>query len=229
MKQLNDIVLLTIITMLSFKMEAQLGIGTHNPTEELDVVGNVKIRDLISQATLPVSILSDGTLATVATNEASLGVQFIGFLVNDIPLADGEIYDIVLSSRFNPIGEFIESTNRFVPNSTGLYKVLIDFDIAEYSSTTIDVNITIGLWDFTDNVWETRGMIRHQNNNGTTIPREASYTQADFVTFTQGNSYGFRIMAEYGNSVSHNAILSVENAGTTGSSQATTISIRRVQ
>ena len=234
---------LFIMVTLPFQMQGQLSIGTNAPTRDLDVVDTVRVRGLRDESsTLAVSALSDGTLTTVAIDVNAAGVRFIGFLEEDVSLAptDGSgdfthSVGIDFSAVFNPSNEYNESTNRFVPNSTGLYKVFLDLDITGYTQTNSDVLIIAGLRDLTDDpgAWVTRGIFRHrQTNVGFAEARQGSYTRAGYVTLTQGRSYGFRVVAVYapGSAVNtRTATLARENGGFTGSSQATTAGIERIQ
>ena len=235
---------LFIMVTLPFQMQGQLGIGTNAPTRDLDVVDTVRVRGLGDESsTLGVSALSDGTLTTVARDVNAAGVRFIGFLEADASLAptdgagdDAHSVQLDLSAQFNPSNEYNESTNRFVPNSTGLYKVFLDFDITGYTQINSDVLIIAGLRDFAadgTSTWVTRGIFRHQNVNiGFQNPRQNSYTRAGYVTLTQGRSYGFVVISNFDRSSAVNtrtATLSRENGGFTGSSQATTAGIERIQ
>ena len=82
--------LIVFILIQSNLLFSQVGIGTTNPTEEIDINGNARIRGLSNTTgkTVAVSATPDGTLVTSNTSSSTLGIRFVGFLNNDILLDD---------------------------------------------------------------------------------------------------------------------------------------------
>ncbi|WP_130736840.1 hypothetical protein [Flavobacterium sp. J27] len=213
---------------------SQVGIGTTNPTKELDVNGNVRIRGLsnTSGTTTPVSVTEDGTLVTGFNNVTAPGIKFVGFLSNDLSLnLDYNFKDIILSNELiDVLNEYNTTTGRYSPSIDGYYKISMDFDIGDYSNNSKDVDILIGLWDFTSNHWVLRRTFKHRDNNNTGMGsgRNESYGITNYLQLMQGHSYGFRIFTDYDNNVTRDAKLKSSNSGSTGSSLSTNFSIEKV-
>ena len=212
---------------------SQVGIGTVNPTEELDVEGDLRVRNLSNEdnQTASVSALPDGTLATVYSNPAVSGTRLIAFLTSDIDLLNSGFFDIEPQLKLvDVLSEYNTTTGRYVPISDGLYRIGMDFDIGGYIDETEDIDILIGLWNYTNNEWVIRRTFKHRTINHSLIPleRSQSYGITNYIEMAAGNSYGFRIVPTYGSGVSPTAKLKYLNSGTTGSSMSTQFSIEKV-
>lgn len=224
----------TLFVIFPIFMFSQVGIGTTAPTKELDVNGDVRIRGLsnTSGTTTTVSVLPDGTLVTGFNNATAPGVKFVGFLSSDIALnTDFNFKEIILNNELiDVLNEYNTTTGRYSPVIDGYYKISMDFDIGDYSNSNKDLDILIGLWDFTTNNWVLRRTFKHRdnNNNGLTSGRNESYGIANYLQLHQGHSYGFRIFTDYDNSASRDAKLKFRNSGSTGSSLSTNFSIEKV-
>lgn len=225
---------LFIVFFFSIFLHAQVGIGTTSPTEELDVNGDLRVRGLSngSGMTTPVSVLPDGTLVTTFTSNTAPGTKFVGFLASDIALdTDFGFKDIVLSTELiDVLSEYNNTTGRYSPIVTGYYKISMDFDIGDYSSDTDDLDILIGLWDFTANQWVLRRTFKHRDNNnsGMTAGRNESYGISNYLQLQVGHSYGFRIFSDYASFVTRDAKLKFQNSGSTGTSLSTSFSVEKV-
>lgn len=226
--------LLLLFLVFPFFIFSQVGIGTTNPTEQLDVNGNVRIRGLsnTSGTTTPVSVKPDGTLVTGLNDITAPGIKFVGFLSSDLHLnLDYNFKDIILSNELlDVLNEYNSSTGRYSPTMNGYYKISMDFDIGDYSNSTKDLDILIGLWDFTTNNWVLRRTFKHKDNNnpGLSPGRNESYGITNYLQLMQGHSYGFRIFTDYDNGVTRDARLKANNSGSTGTSLSTNFSIEKV-
>ena len=227
---------------------AQVGIGTDEPTRELDVNGNVRIRGLSSPSgeAAMVSVLPDGTLNTVFSQENAIGTLFIGLLDHDIPL-DKPNYstntppysfeDIIIDNELLDVNdEYNDITGRYVPITNGVYKIVVSFDIGDYQDPDLDVDILIGLWDFTIDQWVLRRTFQHHNsnigwyNNDTPDARNETFNFFNYINLTIGHSYGFRLIASYDDSIIEGfATLRSKNEGGTGASLSTIFSIIKIK
>jgi len=223
--------LLLVCPLLTF---SQVGIGTTNPTQQLDVNGNIRIRGLsnVTGATTPVSVTEDGTLVTGYNNATAPGIKFVGFLSHDLSLnLDYNFKDIILSNELlDLLNEYNTTTGRYSPTIDGYYKVSMDFDIGDYTNNSKDLDILIGLWDFTTNNWVLRRTFKHRDNNNSGMGggRNESYGITNYLQLRQGHSYGFRIFTDYDSNVTRDAKLKASNSGSTGTSLSTNFSIEKV-
>ena len=241
--------LLVFAIIIYLQTNAQVGIGTKNPTRELDIVGNVRIRGLESATGESgiVSILPDGTLSTVSSQERAIGVRFIGFLSKDMPL-DSANYstntppyafeEIIVDDELMDIrDEYNTITGRYVPKVEGVFKVSSSFDIGDYFNEDNDIDILIGLWDFTEDKWVLRRTFQHHNSNinwytsgDDPDSRNETFSFANYIDLKLGHSYGFRIVASYDDSVTNDfASLKSKNDGGTGASLSSIFSIEKVR
>ncbi len=220
-----------LIILAPFFLQAQVGIGTTSPTEELDVNGDVRIRGLSngSGVTSPVSALPDGTLVTASTSNSAPGTKFVGFLDSDINLdINNGFKEIILTNElFDVLNEYDNITGRYSPTIAGYYKTSMDFDIGDYTSTTIDFDFVIGLWDFTTNQWALRRIYKHRSIN-LFVGRIESYGISNYLQLQVGHSYGFRIIPSYDSTVTLDAKVKYQNGGATGISLSTSFSIEKV-
>jgi len=223
-----------LFILLPFFIQAQVGIGTTSPTQELDVNGDIRVRGLSNSSgmTTPVSVLPDGTLVTTYTSNTAPGTKFVGYLASDISLdTDFGFKDIVLSTELiDVLSEYNNTTGRYSPTVTGYYKISMDFDIGDYSSDTEDLDILIGLWNFTTNQWVLRRTFKHKDNNnsGMTAGRNESYGISNYLQLQTGHSYGFRIFTDYTSTATRDAKLKFQNSGSTGTSLSTSFSVEKV-
>lgn len=222
--------------LLAFPMLlfSQVGIGTTTPTTQLDVNGDARVRNLSNSLgqTAPVSALPDGTLVTAFTNTSATGIKFVGNLSSDIALTNTTtFYEIILGSELiDVLNEYDNTTGRYQPKKTGYYKISMDFDIGDYTSTSSDLDILIGLWDFTTGAWVVRRTFKHTSNNNspTYIGRSESYGISNYLQLDATHNYGFRIHPTYTSSATKDAKLKALNSGSTGSSNSTSFSIELV-
>ena len=229
MKKLFVGLLMFIATTTGF---AQVGIGTKLPTQTLDVDGNTRIRGLSNTTSkiLNVSALPDGTLVTQVSDNNAPGVRFVGNLSTDLALTANSFFEIRLQNEIiDLLNEYTPTTGRYVPVASSFYKVSLDFDIGDYTSTTDDVDILIGLWNFTSNSWVLRRTFKHRNINLAGFSgRNESHGISNYVQLIAGNSYGFRIFPTYSASATKNAKLKFNNTGSTGPSISTSFSVEKV-
>lgn len=231
---MNTKKLLLLFLVSPFYIYSQVGIGTTNPTEQLDVNGNIRVRGLSNSSgtTTPVSVKPDGTLVTGLNDITAPGIKFVGFLSTDLHLnLDYNFKDIILSNELiDVLNEYNSSTGRYTPTMNGFYKISMDFDIGDYSSDTNDLDILIGLWDFTTNSWVLRRTFKHRDNNNSGLGngRNESYGITNYLQLMENHSYGFRIFTDYENSVTRDARLKANNSGSTGTSLSTNFSIEKV-
>ena len=234
MKKIRVTFLFALLSVLSF---SQVGINTTSPTEELDVNGDVRIRGLANSNSKTVAVYArpDGTLVNSYSDPSAPGTKFVGFLNSDILLDQDYNYkDITLSNELIDVNsEYNVATGKYIPLFTGYYKISMDFDIGDYSSDDYDLDILIGLWDFTDNNWVLRRTFKHRDNNNATMTsgRNESYGISNYLQLTAGHSYGFRIFSDYDASITgsnRNAKLKFQNSGSTGTSLSTSFSIEKV-
>lgn len=216
---------------------AQVGINTTNPTQELDVNGDIRIRGLMNpnNITTPVYVRPDGTLVNSYSDPSAPGTKFVGFLNSDISLdQDFNFKEIVLSNELIDVNsEYNGTTGRYSPLFTGYYKISMDFDIGDYSNDEYDLDILIGLWDFTTNNWVLRRTFKHRDNNNSTMTpgRNESFGISNYLQLEHGHSYGFRIFSDYDASIvagQRNAKVKYQNSGSTGTSLSTSFSIEKV-
>lgn len=226
-----------VFALFSLVGYSQVGINTTTPTKELDVNGNTRIRGLSNSngRTVPVSAMPDGTLVTGYSDPSAPGTKFVGFLNSDVSLTEDYNYkEIILGNELIDVNnEYNASTGRYIPIVSGYYKISMDFDIGDYTSDSYDLDILIGLWDFTTNNWVLRRTFKHQDNNnsGMTDGRNESYGISNYLQLVVGHSYGFRIFTDYDPSISssgRNAKLKYQNSGSTGTSLSTSFSIEKV-
>lgn len=226
-----------LFVLFPFFLQAQVGIGTTSPTQTLDVNGNTRVRGLSNTAgrTVPVSALPDGTLVTTYSNNTAPGARFVGFLPADLPLDTQQTFkDIILSNELvDVLNEYDATTGRYTPSLTGFYKVSMDFDIGDYDNVTDDLDILVGLWDYTLNQWVLRRTFKHRGNNNPTISgsvaRNESYGISNYLQLDSTHSYGFRINPGYNtNNTTRTARLKAQNYGATGSSLSTSFSIEKM-
>lgn len=231
---MNSKRLLLILVLVPLLVNAQVGINTTSPTKELDVNGDIRIRGLSNEngRTAPVSVLPDGTLVTVLNDNTAPGVKFVGFLSSDISLnTDYNFKEIILQHELVDVSnEYNNSTGRYSPVIDGYYKISMDFDIGDYTNSSNDLDILIGLWDFTANNWVLRRTFKHRDNNNPTLGsgRNESYGITNYLQLLHGHSYGFRIFTDYENNTTRNAKLKSHNSGSTGTSVSTSFSIEKI-
>lgn len=228
---------LYFLMTLSMVSYAQVGIGTTSPTRELDVNGDVRVRNLsnVQGRTVPVSALPDGTLVTTFSSNTAPGARFVGFLSSDIPLDLQQGFkEIILSNELvDVLSEYNSTTGRYTPSLTGFYKVSMDFDIGDYDSVTDDLDILIGLWDYTANQWVLRRTFKHRGNNNPgitgSVARNESYGISNYLQLDSTHSYGFRIFSGYfTTNTTRTARLKAQNYGSTGTSASTSFSIEKM-
>ena len=231
MKRIKHIFLFIIVCGSFLAVNAQIptvtngvGIKTESPTRELDVNGSMRIRSIGNTQNVPepVAVLPNGTLITAASSEGAPGVRFLGILQNDVSTIDRELVDFAIPSAGEEIDLLDEysvdsdGNGRYVPKSSGFYKIFMDFDIGDYTDPSRHVDIIIGLADYdnmvtiTDNgverqspAWVARRVFRHRNDNNTDNSNalNTSYSTATYVNLTAGTSYGFRAFATHNRSV----------------------------
>jgi hypothetical protein len=229
MKNLFSILMMGLIT---FPIFAQVGINTTSPTQMIDVNGNARIRGLanLNSRVLRVLALPDGTLVTQISDNSAPGIRFVGNLNTDLALTASSFFEIKLQNEIIDIlNEHTPATGRYLPLVSSFYKVSMDFDIGDYTSITQDLDILIGLWDFTTNAWVLRRTFKHLSSNLTGYAgRNESYGISNYVQLTSGHSYGFRIFPTYNVAATKNAKLKYNNTGVTGPSLSTSFSIEKV-
>lgn len=230
-------IFLVLASLCITTVYSQVGINTTSPTKTLDVNGDTRIRGLSNTENRTVAIYAkpDGTLVNSYSDPSAPGTKFVGFLNNDILLdQDFNFKEILLSNELIDINaEYNSATGKYVPLYSGFYKISMDFDIGDYSNDQYDLDILIGLWDFTTNNWVLRRTFKHRDNNNTTMTpgRNESFGISNYLQLTQGHSYGFRIFTDYDgslNSGQRNAKLKYQNSGSTGTSLSTSFSIEKV-
>ncbi len=215
---------------------SQVGIGTTSPTQTLDVNGQIRVRGLsnMSGNGMYLHAQPDGTLVTQLTATNVSGLKFVGQLDADIPLnLDAVFKEIILKTELVDISnEYNTTTGRFVPLESGFYKINMNFDIGNYTNSNIDLDILIGLWDFTNNRWVLRRTFKHRNSNNGTTAKTESFGITNYLQLTPGVSYGFRLLADYDNTISpapiRDAVLVKNNVSTTGSTPSTNFAIEKV-
>lgn len=234
MKKIKLSFVFALLSVLSF---SQVGINTTTPTKELDVNGDVRVRGLSNPngRTTQIYAKPDGTLVNSFTDPSAPGTKFVGFLNSDISLdQDYNFKEIILSNELIDVNnEYNVTTGKYAPLYSGYYKISMDFDIGDYSSRDYDLDILIGLWDFTDNNWVLRRTFKHKDNNNTTMTpgRNESYGISNYLQLIKGHAYGFRIFSDYDSSVTglnRNAKVKYQNSGSTGTSLSTSFSIEKV-
>lgn len=230
-------IFLVLASLCITTVYSQVGINTTNPTKTLDVNGDTRIRGLSNSENRTVAIYAkpDGTLVNSYSDPSAPGTKFVGFLNNDILLdQDFNFKEILLSNELIDVNaEYNSTTGKYTPLYSGFYKISMDFDIGDYSNDQYDLDILIGLWDFTTNNWVLRRTFKHRDNNNTTMTpgRNESFGISNYLQLTQGHSYGFRIFTDYDgslNSGQRNAKLKYQNSGSTGTSLSTSFSIEKV-
>lgn len=221
-----------MVGLFTFPILAQVGVNTTSPTQTIDVNGNARVRGLanLNSKVLRVSALPDGTLVTQISDNSAPGVRFVGNLNADLALTASAFFEIKLQSEIIDIlNEYTPASGRYLPLVNSFYKVSMDFDIGEYTSTTQDLDILIGLWDFTTNAWVLRRTFKHSSSNLSGYTgRNESYGISNYVQLISGHSYGFRIFPTYNTAATKNAKLKYNNTGSTGPSLSTSFSIEKV-
>jgi len=234
MKKIRLSFVFALLSVLSF---SQVGINTTSPTEELDVNGDIRIRGLANpnSRTVPVYVRPDGTLVNSYSDPSAPGTKFVGFLNSDILLDQDYNYkEIILTNELIDVNnEYDAGLGRYSPLFTGFYKISMDFDIGDYTTDNKDLDILIGLWDFTTGNWVLRRTFKHKDNNnsGMTDGRNESFGISNYLQLTAGHSYGFRIFTDYDPSITgsnRNAKLKYQNSGSTGTSLSSSFSIEKV-
>lgn len=230
--------LLLFVLVQSTLLFSQVGVGTTNPTQELDVVGDVRVRGLeaANGITQPVSALPDGTLVTGGSNTSTLGIRFVGFLNADVTLNIGMFSDLVLGNELiDTFNEHDNTTGRYVPVANGFYEISMDFDIGDYESDVFSAEVLIGLWNYTTNEFVIRRTFSHLSNNvPVAVGRSQAYSTSNYINMTAGNSYGFRALPTYrlpadGLPADDRMVIRFQNVGSSGTSLSTSFSIARVQ
>lgn len=226
-----------IILLLSATFTfSQVGINTTNPTAQLDVNGDIRVRGLSNMAGngMYLHAQPDGTLVTQLTASGVSGLKFVGALDADLALnLDASFKEIILKTELVDIAnEYDTTTGRFIPIENGFYKINMNFDIGNYTNSNIDLDILIGLWDFTNNRWVLRRTFKHRNSNNGTTAKTESLGITNYLQLTAGVSYGFRLLADYDNTISpaplRDASLMKNNTNATGSTLSTNFAIERV-
>jgi hypothetical protein len=229
MKSRITFILLLSLNLISF---AQVGINTTAPTQSLDINGNVRVRGLsnTNSKILRVSALPDGTLVTQLTDNNAPGVRFVGNLNTDLLLTANSFFEILLQNEIvDLLDEYTPASGRYIPKVNSTYKVSMDFDIGDYTNTSLDLDVLIGLWDFTANQWVTRRTFKHRNTNlPSASGRNESHGITNYVQLVAGHSYGFRIFPTYNASATKDARLKFNNTGVTGPSISTSFSIEKI-
>lgn len=235
MKLLQKMALLLLVSNVT--MNAQVGINTTTPTQELDVNGDLRVRGLGNSKgkTATVSALPDGTLITGYTDMTAPGIKFVGNLTSDITLDQDYNYkDIILSNELIDVNnEYNVANGRYMPKVDGYYKISMDFDMGDYTDDNKDVDILIGLWNLTTNSWVLRRTFKYQDNNNTgmTNGRNESYGISNYLQLNSTHSYIFRIFVDYDPSIAsenRTARLKAYNSGSTGTSISTSFSVEKV-
>jgi len=241
MKTINPLFYIAIFSSISY---AQVGIGTTSPTQEIDIVGNARVRGLSNNNNLLLDVYAqaDGTLVTAADNANVPGSRFIGLIENDLLLTHDNFIEIMLSSEFlDVLNEYDIGSGRYTPAITGKYKVLMDFDLGDYKQTYYDIDLLIGLWDFTEDKWVARRTLGHKSQLTFSIyGRNEGYSYTNYVDLDSTHSYGFRVYPTYNSSSVFNnpnpadattniCNMKAINTGSTGStSVSTTFAIEKV-
>ena len=229
MKRIKHIFLFIIICGSFLAVNAQIptvtngvGIKTETPTRELDVNGSMRIRSIGNTQNVPepVAVLPNGTLITAASSEEAPGIRFLGILQEDVSVMDRELVDFAIQSAGEEIDLLDEysvdsdGNGRYVPKSSGFYKLFMDFDIGDYTDPSRQVDIIIGLADYDNTTsitdpdtgeqsqsptWVARRVFRHRNNNNTdnSNASNTSYSTATYVNLTADTRYGFRVFATH--------------------------------
>ena len=234
MKKIKLSFVFALLSVLSF---SQVGINTTTPTKELDVNGDVRIRGLANSSSKTVAVYAkpDGTLVNSYSDPSAPGTKFVGFLNSDILLdQDYNFKEIILSNELIDVNsEYNGTSGKYAPMYTGYYKISMDFDIGDYSSDDYDLDILIGLWDFTNNNWVLRRTFKHRDNNSDSMAsgRNERFGISNYLQLVKGHSYGFRIFSDYDTAITgsnRNAKLKFQNSGSTGTSLSTSFSIEKV-
>ena len=205
---MKHIFFILISAVLPFCSIAQgVGIGVESPTQALDIEGNLRVRGLSSDRSVMVFALPDGSLSASVPSggDASVpGIRFIGSLSEDLSLNGGDISAFINLSieALDVFDEYSINDNvgMYVPKSSGLYRIFLDYNLSSYLNITPDLRILIGLFNRASNQWVALKEDRYRNTNvvnNENQPRLNSFSHVIYLNLTEGTSYSFSVFADY--------------------------------
>ncbi|WP_292008562.1 hypothetical protein [Chryseobacterium sp.] len=145
--------------VLSVNVYSQVGIKTLAPTSELDVNGDLRVRDIPeSTSTDDISVVADASGFLKKKLNETQGV-IRGYLSSNFTAgtADGTIYTINNWTEIdNPNNDFNINTGIFTAPKTGLYRITITGTFGPLSPVFGTNNVVIGFVDKQTNSWVIR-------------------------------------------------------------------------
>ena len=213
---------------------AGVGIGVDSPTQELDIQGNIKIRELSNQEGRSAMLfaLPNGTLAAAIAeaDPSTPGLRFIGFLGTDLEVPfNAEVSTIIplTNEALDVFNEYNPADGRYIPRSDGLYKLVLSYTLDHYPSTTVDLDFFLGVFSFADTAFAAVKEIRHRNSNrDAEVTASQRYSQILYFNLKVGKEYAFTLFGVYQSTLPDNELCNM--IATEDGSPASSFSIEKL-
>lgn len=207
------------ICILPITLFAQVGINTNEPTKELDINGDLRVRKVLdSESSQDIALVvdKDGVVKKSITDAS----QFKAYLASDFTSgSDNIIYKITNMNIIEDYSnDFDLQKSVFVPSYDGIYNIVITIT-STLSDNLVHNNSVVGLVDDTTNRWIMRFSIPKDYISSLPLNSMAGVTNTFVGTASlkKGQSYYF--------GVSSNMKLLYKPTGDTGEGIGTYFSI----
>ncbi|MCX2678361.1 hypothetical protein OOZ15_00260 [Galbibacter sp. EGI 63066] len=216
-----------IFTIGSFLMMLDVfgqttGINTQNPTETLDVNGNVRVRNIsvnVGNGTIDRRVVADadGVLKTLDSDDYTF---FHSQLTTDQTLSSDALANTILFDTpiaTSPFYSYNNATGILTFNTPGLYHVMLQGGFTEFIAGN---HLLLGILDNTTGLYIGRG------SHWAAVDRSGGVGQIfNYITMINVPGSGFQIRCIAYASNSGNGVLLANESGASGSGNVTNITI----
>ncbi|UGU15896.1 hypothetical protein LS482_19725 [Sinomicrobium kalidii] len=202
------------------------GINTQNPTETLDVNGNVRVRDInanVGDGTIDRRVVADadGVLKTLDSDDYTF---FHSRLTTDQTLSSDALANTILFDTpiaTSPFYSYDNATGILTFNAPGLYHIMLQGGFTEFIAGN---HLLLGILDNTTGLYIGRG------SHWTAVDRSGGVGQIfNYITMINVPGAGFQIRCIAYASSSGNGVLLANESGASGSGNVTNITIHKTK
>lgn len=213
--------------LIIFHMFGQTtGINTQNPTETLDVNGNIRVRNInanVGNGTTDRRVVADadGVLKTLDSDDYTF---FHARLTSDQTLSSAALTNTILFDvpvATSPFYTYINATGVLTFNSPGLYHIVLQGGFTEFTAGN---HLLLGILDNTTDQYIGRG------SHWAAADRSGGVGQIfNYVTMLDVPNAGFQIRCIAYASNSGTGVLLANESGASGSGNVTNLTIQKTK